>query len=121
VIVVLILGVIFLPGFTLGVYLMNTGHELVGLFALFMALVRVSNHDAAVKVQEKVKIVERVVFKGAKMTRDEAYSALGLTPGAGREAVQTAYRKMMQRVHPDTGGSDYLAARVNEARKILLG
>lgn len=55
------------------------------------------------------------------MERDEAYRVLGLAPGASREAVRQAYRSIMKQVHPDQGGSDYLASKVNEAKELLLG
>lgn len=54
------------------------------------------------------------------MTRNEALEILGLRPGATREEVIDAHRKLMSRVHPDKGGSDYLAQSINQARKILL-
>ena len=54
------------------------------------------------------------------MTREEALEILGLEPGATREEVIDAHRKLMSRVHPDKGGSDYLAQSINQARKILL-
>jgi curved DNA-binding protein CbpA len=44
-----------------------------------------------------------------------------LQPGASREDIQAAYRRLIQRVHPDHGGSSYLAARLNQARDVLLG
>ncbi len=50
----------------------------------------------------------------------EAYLILGLAPGAGRDDVSAAYRNLMKRLHPDQGGTSYLASRVNEARDVLL-
>ena len=55
------------------------------------------------------------------MEREEAYKVLGLQPGASREAIKAAHRRLMQRVHPDHGGSDELAACVNRAKDLLLG
>jgi len=54
------------------------------------------------------------------MTRDEAYRILGLPDGAGAPEIKTAYRRLMAQMHPDKGGSDYLAAKVNQAKDFLL-
>jgi hypothetical protein len=53
------------------------------------------------------------------MTDEEAYQILGLQPGAGRPEIMQAYRRLMKTVHPDAGGSAFLAAKVNEARDKL--
>lgn len=59
--------------------------------------------------------------RGTGMSREEAYAVLGLKPDAGTEDVREAYHRLMKKLHPDQGGSDYLAARLNEARDLLLG
>jgi hypothetical protein len=59
--------------------------------------------------------------QSSAMTRQEAYEVLGLKPGADADAIHAAHRKLMRAAHPDAGGSDWLASRVNQARDVLLG
>lgn len=58
---------------------------------------------------------------GGRMSADQAYAILGLKPGASTEEIQSAYKRLMQKMHPDAGGSSALAAQVNEARDVLTG
>ena len=56
----------------------------------------------------------------ADISVEEAYAILGLAPGADAGAIRAAHRRLMKQLHPDHGGTDYLATKINRARDVLL-
>jgi len=55
------------------------------------------------------------------MNQKQAFEVLGIKPDASKEEIIKAHKRMMQKVHPDRGGSDFLAAQINQAKETLLG
>jgi len=76
--------------------------------------------DRPHREQENNKEYSRQGFKSGAMSVEEARGVLALKEKATREEIIQAHRKLMQKMHPDRGGSDYLAAKINQAKEVLL-
>ena len=59
-------------------------------------------------------------YQGGAISIKDAYDILGLEPGANKDDIRDAHRQLIKTHHPDRGGSTWLAARINEAKEVLL-
>ena len=123
----LILWIVALAGLTLALLLVLTGRGgiAVGALTMFGPLIwsrwRAAHPAGLGAGAQNTSGGEPPRARGGPMTRQEAYQVLGLAPGASEAEIRAAHHRLMRTAHPDTGGSDWLAARVNMARDVLLG
>ena len=110
-----------------------TGHlnvitaAIAGLFALAPRAIQYARYIPFIKQtlnQNKTQNQQSQHQSGGsssqQMDKAQAYQVLGLQPGCSREDILLAHKRMMQKMHPDRGGSDFLAAQINQAKDILL-
>lgn len=96
--------------------LVRQGPNLLRLFGLYQTVKGARNQSGP---QPQGGSTQRPP-RGNRMSPDEAYAVLGLQTGASKEAIIKAHRELIQKVHPDRGGSTHLAAQINEAKRVLL-
>lgn len=114
-----------LGGLTLALLLILSGRASIalGALALFGPVVYQQWQAARGRTSKRPQEGARPppgATRGA-MTRIEAFEVLGLRPGATEAQIREAHLRLMRAAHPDAGGSDWLASRINQARDILLG
>jgi hypothetical protein len=115
-----------LGGLAMGTLLLLTGRGAgaLGALVLFGPLAwswwQEDKHGKRPKPQPRPRVPPGRPAPGP-MTRDEAWEVLGLAPGTSEAEIRAAYLRLMQAAHPDKGGSAWLAARINQARDVLLG
>ena len=113
-----------LAGVSLAVMLVITGRGFSALFSLVMIaplLWDIWLGPAIARRRAGTAGEARPRKPASGMSRAEAYAVLGLQPGASEMEIRAAYRRLMATAHPDKGGSDWIAARLNQARDVLLG
>jgi len=115
--------VVALGGMSLALLLLLTGRLPLAVFASSLVLPLIWNRFLGrifhMRGGASADDGPRRAGDGA-MTREEAYKVLGLQPDASEADIRAAHRRLMAAAHPDRGGSDWIAARLNQARDILL-
>ncbi len=105
------------------VFLVVTG-RLSAIYAILggltIWLIRLLQLGILYKNFKEVFKFKKKVSKDSDMDIKEAYEILGLKPGATKEEINKAYKDLMSKLHPDHGGNEYFAMRLNLAKDILL-
>ena len=119
-----------LGGIVLALLLILTGREGIALGALTLFGPLIYNRWQASRMSASAQQQARASGPSSSqppprratgaMTPEEAYQVLGLHPGATEAEIRAAHHRLMRGAHPDSGGSDWLATRINQARDVLL-
>lgn len=110
-------------GIVLALVVTGRAHWLMGILAALLALA-----SRAAQLAQYFPLFKRLmgekqapVAASTEMTRQDAADILGIDPNASAEDIRLAHKKLMQKIHPDRGGSDALAKHINQAKDVLLG
>ncbi len=109
----------------LGLILLATGKAFLAAVPAGYAVLRMVGPLAAGKLFQYFRAgragKNQASQSNNQMSKSEALEILGLENGASTSEINEAYRRLMSQVHPDKGGSDWMAVKLNAARKTLLG
>lgn len=111
-------GLLFLRGqTTIATTLFAVGAGLFGKSSLFpdgfnLGGANATDHKGAENFNPRKPVMP--------FSKNEAYEVLGLKPGASEDDIKAAHKRLLKDFHPDKGGTDYLAAKINQAKEVLL-
>ena len=103
--------------FVLALFMLRMGEAIPALFVFLLGIATPIIQD----IREYVKKGADKKTSRLKMSEAEAREVLGVSASADAEEIKAAYLKLIKKNHPDKGGSKYLAAKITEAKKVLLG
>ena len=104
-----------------GVIMFAAGKGFLAIFPAAYAAWRMFGARAAATVGGQSRGGSNPASRQPSLTREEALDVLGLDKGASDADIRAAHRRLIAQCHPDKGGSDWMAAKLNEARRTLLG
>ncbi len=116
-------GLYILAGVVLGLVVTGRAHWLMGVLAAILALAgRVAQIAQYIPLFKKIfgqQVPPSQAPTQQAMSRQDAADILGVDINASNEEVREAHKRLMQKIHPDRGGSDALAKQINNAKDIL--
>ncbi len=104
-----------------GLLLLFRGGYMIGIPALASAGVAYYRYNQLKSLAGRPLNTAMPKSNGGSMDRAQALAVLGLAEDASEADITAAHRRLISGLHPDQGGSDFLAAQINEARDVLLG
>lgn len=105
------------------IFLAVTGKVYFSILPIVLSIVPSLVRAGMTNIEQDEKDAEESINKiyRGDMSLDEAYEILGLQPGASHKEVKDAHKELLKIIHPDRGGSKYLASQINRAKEIIIG